>query len=361
MSHANARLTVHGRAELVRRVVDQGRPVAHVVIELNVSRATGYKWLARWQAEGFAGLHDRPSRAHRLPGKTPPALERHVLALRADRKLGPARIGPLVGLAPSTVHAVLHRHGRHRLAWLDRPTGQMVRRYERSRPGELVHVDVKKLGNIPDGGGWRIHGREQGARNRHAHQDPTRPRKVHGRPNIGYCYVHSAVDGYTRLAYSEALDDETAATALAFWARARTFFAGHGITVERVLTDNGSAYRSHAWRTEHQRLGIRHARTRVRRPQTNGKVERLNRTLLEEWAYKRLYTSETARRTALSAWLHHYNHHRPHTALGNLPPITRCTNVSGQYSSAWWTTSSRTSTASPSWSSATPTYDLVHG
>ena len=159
MSHANARLTVYGRAELVRRVVDQGRPVAHVVVELNVSRATGYKWLARWRAEGLAGLHDRPSRAHRLPGKTPAELETQVLALRSARKLGPARIGPLVGLAPSTVHAVLRRHGMHRLAWLDRPTGHLVRRYERDRPGELVHVDVKKLGVIRLGGGWRAHGR----------------------------------------------------------------------------------------------------------------------------------------------------------------------------------------------------------
>ena len=154
MSHANARLTVHGRAELVRRVVHLGRPVAHVVIELNVSRATGYKWLARWRAEGPAGLVDRPSWAHRLPGKTPAALEAEVLALRAARKLGPARIGPLVGLAPSTVHAVLRRHGMHRLARLDRPSGQLVRRYERARPGELVHVDVKKLGAIRPGGGW---------------------------------------------------------------------------------------------------------------------------------------------------------------------------------------------------------------
>ena len=143
--------------------------------------------------------------------------------------------------------------------------------------------------------------------------------------------MHSAIDGYSRLAYSEALDDETAATALAFWVRARAFFAGHGITVERVLTDNGSAYVSHAWREAHRELGIRHSRTRPRRPQTNGKVERLNRTLLAEWAYQRLFTSERARRKALPAWLHHYNHHRPHTALGNQPPITRCTNVTEQY------------------------------
>jgi transposase InsO family protein len=241
-------------------------------------------------------------------------------------------IAARVGLAPSTVHRILVACRINRLWSVDRVTGEPIRRYEKTRPGELVHVDIKKLGNIPDGGGWRAHGRDQGIRNRQAHRDPARPRKVGGRPNLGYCYVHSAVDDYSRLAYAEALDDETTATALAFWARARAFFAGHGITVERVLTDNGSAYRSHPWRDAHAQLGIKHSRTRVRRPQTNGKVERLNRTLLEEWAYKRLYTSEKARRAALSGWLHHYNHHRPHTALGNLPPISRCTNVSGQYS-----------------------------
>jgi transposase-like protein len=155
---------VHGRAELVRRVVEQGRPVAHVAAEMNVSRATGYKWLARWRAEGRAGLADRLSCAHRQPRRTPPQVEQRILALRADRKLGPARIAPLVGLAPSTVHAVLTRHGLHRLAWLDRPTGQLIRRYERPRPGELIHVDVKKLGAIRPGGGWRAHGRSSALR-----------------------------------------------------------------------------------------------------------------------------------------------------------------------------------------------------
>ena len=159
MSHANARLTVYGRAELVRRVIEQGRPVAHVVVEMNVSGATGYKWLARWRAEGPAGLIDRSSRAHRLPGRTPRGLEDKILAVRAARKLGPARIAPLVGLAPSTVHAVLRRHGMHRFAWMDHPTGVVIRRYERAAPGELLHVDVKKLGVIRDGGGWRVHGR----------------------------------------------------------------------------------------------------------------------------------------------------------------------------------------------------------
>jgi transposase InsO family protein len=329
--HRNAPLTETGRLRLARCVVEQGWPIARAAERFQVSRPTATRWARRYRELGAAGMADRSSRPAHSPRRTPRPVVRKVVHLRWKQRLGPVGIAGRVGLAPSTVHRILVSCRINRLWHVDRVTGEPIRRYEMTRPGELVHVDIKKLGNIPDGGGWRIHGKTEGIRNRQAHRDPTRPRKVHGRPNLGYCYVHTAVDGFSRLAYSEALDDETAATALAFWARAREFFTGHGITVERVLTDNGSAYRSHAWRDEHHRLGIRHSTTRVRRPQTNGKVERLNRTLLEEWAYKRLYTSETARRSALSGWLHHYNHHRPHTALGNLPPITRCTNVSGQY------------------------------
>ena len=324
MSHANARLTVHGRAELVRRVVEQGRPVAHVVIELNVSRATGYKWLARWRAEGPAGLVDRTSRAHRLPRKTPPELEQRVLALRAERKLGPARIGPLVGLAPSTVHAVLTRHGMHRLAWLDRPTGELVRRYERARPGELVHVDVKKLGRTREGGGWRAHGRGS-AQHNHSRAEADAGRQV------GYDYVHCAIDDHTRLAYAEIRPDETAATCAAFLHWAATFFATVGITrIERVMTDNAMAYRrSAAWREALTDLGAQPRFTRSYRPQTNGKAERFNRTLAEEWAYIRPFTSSTDRAAALPGWLHTYNHHRSHTALGGQPPISRTTVTNG--------------------------------
>ncbi|MGY1811132.1 IS481 family transposase, partial [Blastococcus sp. SYSU D00669] len=331
MVHRNAPLTETGRLRLARCIVDHGWPVARAAERFQVARTTATKWSQRYRELGPAGMVDRSSRPHRSPRRTPQPMVRRIVHLRWKKRLGPVAIAARVRLAPSTVHRILVACGINRLWHVDRVTGEPIRRYEMSRPGELVHVDVKKLGNIPDGGGWRIHGKAAGVRNRQAHRDPTRPRKMHGRPNLGYCYVHSAVDGFSRLAYCEALDDETAATALAFWARARAFFAGHGITVERVLTDNGSAYRSHAWREAHAQLGIRHSRTRVRRPQTNGKVERLNRTLLEEWAYKRLYTTETNRRAALSGWLHHYNHHRPHTALGNLPPISRCTNVSEQY------------------------------
>ena len=328
MSHANARLTVHGRAELVRRVVEQGRPVAHVVIELNVSRATGYKWLARWRAEGPAGLLDRSSRAHRLPGKTPAALEAEVLALRAARKLGPARIGPLVGLASSTVHAVLRRHGMHRLAWLDRPTGQLVRRYERARPGELLHVDVKKLGVIRAGGGWRAH-------DRGSPQDLNRRRETRAGRRVGYDYVHCAIDDHTRLAYAEIHSDETAATCAGFLRSAAAWFAAQGIhRIERVMTDNAMAYRnSHAWREAMAGLGAAQRFTRSYRPQTNGKAERFNRTLADEWAYIRPFDSSAERAAALPGWLHIYNHHRSHTALGGLPPISRTavSNPAGQY------------------------------
>jgi transposase InsO family protein len=328
VSHANARLTMHGRAELVRRVVEQGRPVAHVVVELNVSRATGYKWLARWRAEGMAGLRDRPSRAHQMPGKTPPVLEAQVLALRAARKLGPARIGPLVGLAPSTVHAVLRRHGMHRLAWLDRPTGQLIRRYERARPGELVHVDVKKLGVIRPGGGWRVHGVDSAQR----HHSRTEQRA--GR-RVGYDYVHCAIDDHTRLAYAEIHADETAATCAAFLRAAAAWFATVGIDrIQRVMTDNAMAYRrSNAWRDVLADLGAEARFTRSYRPQTNGKAERFNRTLADEWAYVRPFDSSTERAAALPGWLHTYNHHRSHTAIGGLPPISRInvSNAAGQY------------------------------
>ncbi|MFC5911681.1 helix-turn-helix domain-containing protein, partial [Streptacidiphilus monticola] len=192
MSHRNARLTVHGRRLLVERV-RSGRPVAHVAAEMGISRATAHKWVRRWREEGEPGLHDRPSRPHTTPHRTPAAIEARVCELRKGRKLGPARIGPILGLAPSTVHRVLARHGLGRLAHLDRPTGQVIRRYERDRPGELVHVDIKKLGNIPDGGGHKVHSRQAGEANRHA---TTAERSPSGTPKIGYSFIHSAVDDH---------------------------------------------------------------------------------------------------------------------------------------------------------------------
>lgn len=329
MSHANARLTVYGRLELVRRVIEQGRPVAHVVKELNISRATGYKWIRRWRDDGVAGLHDRPSHAHHLPRKTPVQLEQQVLALRRDRKLGPARIGPLVGLPTSTVHAVLLRHGLHRLAWLDRPTGELIRRYERDQLGELIHVDVKKLGVIRPGGGWRAHGRGS------AQQNAARAELSAGR-KVGYDYVHCAIDDHTRLAYAEIHPDENATTCAGFLRAAAAWFATVGVTrIERVMTDNALAYRrSHAFRQAVDDLGAQQRFTRRYRPQTNGKAERFNRTLAEEWAYICPFDSSAERAAALPGWLHTYNHHRSHTALGGKPPISRTAvnNPAGRYS-----------------------------
>lgn len=312
--HGNARLTPVGRLTMVLRI-ESGRPVAHVAAEMGVSRPTAYKWWRRWQAEGVPGLVDRSSCAHRCPHRTAEALESAIVEMRQALKLGPVRIGDRLGVPASTVHRVLTRFGLNRLAWMDRPTGRVIRRIETHHPGELVHVDVKKLGRIPQGGGWRVRGigyEGQFSRKR----------------QVGYGFVHSAVDGHTRLAYSEVLNDERGATAAAFWTRARTFLSGYGINVEAVLTDNGACYKSNVFADTLE--GIEHRRTRPRRPQTNGKVERFNRTLLDEWAYVRPYDSEAERVAALDDWLHLYNHHRFHTALGG-PPISRVNDPAGQY------------------------------
>ncbi|MFF0729957.1 IS481 family transposase, partial [Streptomyces sp. NPDC004134] len=312
MSHRNARLTVHGRRLLVDRV-RAGRPVAHVAAEMGISRPTAHKWLSRFRQHGEAGLRDRSSRPCRTPHRTPAAVEARVCHLRQQRKLGPARIGPVLGIPPSTVHRILVRHGLNRLAWLDRPTGTVIRRYERDRPGELIHVDVKKLGRIPDGGGHRVHGRQAG-------------RPIRG---MGFDYVHSAVDDHSRLAYSEIHPDEKVATCAGFLTRAAAFFHDHGIEkIERILTDNAWAYRKGlAWKNVLSDLGATGKLTRAYRPQTNGKVERFNRTLLDEWAYQRPYASNTERTAALTHFLHNYNHHRCHTALDGQPPITRVNNA----------------------------------
>ncbi|WP_406147790.1 IS481 family transposase [Streptomyces sp. NBC_01012] len=317
MSHRNARLTVFGRRLLVERVCS-GRPVAHVAAEMGISRATAHKWMRRWRAEGEVGLHDRSSSPLTTPHRTPAAIEAQVCDLRRSRKLGPARIGPILGLPASTVHRILTRQGLHRLAWLDRPTGTVIRRYERERPGELIHVDVKKLGRIPDGGGHKVLGRQAGRATR---------------SQMGFDYVHSAVDDHSRLAYSEIHPDEKVATCAGFLTRAAAFFHSQGITrIERVLTDNAWAYRKGlAWKAALAELGATSKLTRPYRPQTNGKVERFNRTLADEWAYQRPYTSNDERTTALADFLHTYNHHRCHTALGGQPPISRVNNAAGQY------------------------------
>jgi transposase InsO family protein len=330
VSHANAALTPKARLKLARLVVDDGWSIARAAERFQVSWPTAKRWVERYRQCGEAGMQDRSSRPHSQPNRTPRPLVRKIVHLRWKQRLGPVAIADRVGLAASTVHAVLVRCRLNRLSHVDRCTGEPVRRYEHDTPGAMLHVDVKKLGNIPDGGGWRYVGRAQGDKHRSA--TAGKPRNKHRNPLIGTAFVHTVLDDHSRVAYAEIHDDETAATAIAVLHRAVAWFAARGVTTQRVLSDNGSCYRSHAWRDACTALGIRHKRTRPYRPQTNGKIERFHRTLADGWAFKRLYTSESARRKALPAWLHEYNHHRPHTAIGKTPPITRLTNLPGQYS-----------------------------
>jgi transposase InsO family protein len=299
--------------------IEAGRPVAHVAAEMGISRPTAYKWWRRWLELGEDGLVDRSCRPRSCPHQTSPAVAAEIEELRRTLKLGPARIGHRLGVPPSTVHRVLVRLGLNRLSWMDRPTGRVIRRYERARPGDLIHVDIKKLGRIPDGGGWKVLGRQAGKK----HNDGRNPIRV------GYSFIHSAVDDHSRLAYSEILTNERKETAAGFWTRAQAWFAGHGIETREILTDNGSCYRS---RLFNDTLGdITHRFTRPYRPQTNGKVERFNRTMLEEWAYVRPYDSEMERAAAFGGFLHSYNHHRGHKALGGQPPIARVNELPGPY------------------------------
>ncbi|MGW4743174.1 IS481 family transposase, partial [Nocardia xishanensis] len=328
MSHRNAPLSELGRLRLARCVVDDGWPLRRAAERFQVSPTTAKRWADRYRDLGEAGMADRSSRPHNSPTRTPTRTERRVIKVRVLRRWGPARIAYLLGLHPSTVHRVLTRYRLARLRWLDRPTGRVVRRYEHDLPGDMVHVDVKKLGKIPAGGGWRMLGRTVGGRNSQADKS-SGVFNAYRQPVRGYHFLHTALDDHSRLAYSEILTDETKDTAAAFWARAAAWFAANGITVRKVLTDNGSCYRSHTFAAA---LGpVTHKRTRPYRPQTNGKVERFHRTLADEWAYARLYTSDTERCDALNTWLHTYNHHRGHTALAGQPPASRVPNLSGQY------------------------------
>jgi len=319
-----------GRLRLARVIVDQGWSAARAAERFQVSRATAHRWAARYRDQGPAGMADRSSRPHHSPRRTPTPVVRKVVHLRWKQRLGPAQIAPQVGLAASTVHAILVRCRISRLAHLDRATGQPIRRYEHERPGQLVHIDVKKLGNIPAGGGHRFLGRAAGRRNRQA-DGSSGQRSRYRNPLIGHGFIHAAVDDHSRLAYAEIHPDETSQTAAGFLGRAQAWFAARSVVIQQVLTDNGACYRSRLWRDTCQQLGLTAKHTRPYRPQTNGKVERFHRTLLLEWAYVRIYSSDAARTRALDTWLHVYNHPRTHPALGGLPPASRVTNLSGQY------------------------------
>jgi transposase InsO family protein len=331
-THANAALTPRARLRLGQLVIDHGWPIARAAERYDVSWKTADKWAERYRLEGEAGMVDRSSAPRRQPHRTPPRVVRRIVSLRRRHRLGPVAIGDLLGIPASTVHAVLVRCRLNRLTHLDRATGEPIRRYEHDRPGDLLHVDVKKLGRVPDGGGWRYVGRQQGGRNRAATSLRTgAPKSKYRQPLIGTCYLHTVIDDHSRVAYVEAHDDETKETATAVLRNAVAWFADRGVTVHRVLSDNGSAYRSHLWRDTCTELGITPKRTRPYRPQTNGKIERFHRTLADGWAFKTFYPSEADRLAALPRWVHQYNHHRPHSAIGKVAPITRLDNLAGHH------------------------------
>jgi len=305
--HPNAPLTPEGRRRMVACVLDRRWTVEATAERFQVDAKTVRKWRDRYLAEGDAGLFDRSSRPRRSPNRTPRLIRRRVLHLRRKRRWGADRIAHEAGLASSTVQHILRSAGLGRLDRGDRATDtRPVRRYQRDRPGELIHVDIKKIAAIPSGGGWKAHGRD--ARPSHT--------------GVGYRYIHTALDDRTRLIYSEILRDEQGLTAARFWARAEAWFAELGIVCERVITDNGGCYKSGHWHRACATTGTKVTKTRPRRPQTNGKVERYHRTLLEEWAYIRPWDTDHQRHTAYDGFNHFYNHHRPHGALGWSAPMT---------------------------------------
>lgn len=320
MSHRNARLNARGRQLLVERVCEQGWAVAHAAKAQGVSRQCAHRWIKRFREEGVVGLEDRSSRPFHCPNQTPVEVEEAIVVMRREERRGQDWIGPELGVPARTVSRVLRRHGVPYLRECDPLTGEVIRaskttavRYERDRPGELVHVDVKKVGKIPDGGGWKAHGRQMGS---------TGAKK---RARIGYDYVHSMVDDHSRLAYSEILPDEKGPTCAAFLLRAAEYFAAHGITrIERVMTDNHWSYRrSTDFREAIDSLAAKHKFIKPHCPWQNGKVERFNRTLQIEWAYRQVFLTNAERAAALAPWLETYNTQRRHTALGGQPPISR--------------------------------------
>ncbi|MCC2099484.1 MAG: IS481 family transposase [Hyphomicrobiales bacterium] len=292
--HRNAPLTIEGRSRLCQRI-EAGWTITAAAESMNVSRQCASKWWNRYRTDGIAGLADRSSRPHTCPHQTPRRVEQKIVALRLKHRLGPARIAGIIGVPPATVHRVLVRHGVNRLRWIDRPTGRVIRRIETSRPGELVHIDVKKLARIPNGGGHRVHGRAN-----------TRAGSM-SKKGLGYAHIHTAIDAYSRLAYSEFAGTENTQNCVGFLERAVTWFAERGVTIERVLTDNGNGYRSLLWRERCAELGIVHTHTKPYHPATNSKVERFNKTLADEWAYARVWTSEAQRNRTRDRWLHRYN------------------------------------------------------
>ena len=331
-THANAALTPRARLKMARLIVDENWKVPRAAERYDVSWKTARKWADRYKAEGPAGMYDRSSRPHRQPNRTPVPVVRKIVHLRWKQRLGPVEIADRLNMQSSTVYAVLVRCRLNRLSHIDRATGEPIRRYEHDKPGDMLHMDVKKLGRVPDGGGWRYVGRQQGGKNRSATVGRTgKPRNKWHNPLIGRCYLHTVIDDHSRVAYVEAHDDETKETAAAVLRNAVAWFAERDVVVQRVLTDNGGCYRSHLWRDTCTELGITHKRTRPYRPQTNGKVERFHRTLVEGWAFKKFYNSESARLAALPAWVHQYNHHRPHSAIGKAAPITRVDNLAGHH------------------------------
>jgi transposase InsO family protein len=303
MLHRTAKLTPFGRRLLVDRILVEGWAPAIAAETVGVSRATAYKWLRRYRAEGLAGLEDRSAAPRHRPRALADRDVRRILRLRRRLRVGPHRLGPLLGHPRSTVYGILRRHGVSRLAHADQLTGVPLR-YVRERPGELIHVDVKRLGRVPDGGGHRILG----------------PSARRGDSRVGYDYLHVAVDDATRLAFIGVHPDERAATTVRFMRDAVAFFAEHGARVERVMTDNAMTYTHSRQLAALAALGIRHLRTRPRRPQTNGKAERFIGTLQREWAYARLFRSNAERLASLPRWLVTYNRRRPHAALGGLTP-----------------------------------------
>jgi len=314
--HRKAKLTVFGRRLLVDRIELEGWPIAHAAAMTGVSRQTATKWVRRYRAEGPDGLEDRSSRPRRSPRSLAPEQVAAILAARHELGVGPHRLAPVVGSPRSTITDVLRRHGLSRLRDRDRPSGVPIR-YVRERPGELLHIDVKKLGRIPDGGGHHFRGRGDGT----------------PRARRGYDYVHGAIDDMSRVAYVDVFSDERGATCAQFLRDAAAWFARQGVRIERVMTDNARNYvDSGDFQGALVDIGAKHKRTRPRRPQTNGKSERFNRTLLDEWAYVRSYTSNNERLLALPDFVDRYNNHRPHTSLKGLTPMAvLVNNVSGNH------------------------------